>query len=138
MTGYYLVKSSALWPISERLEFQQELKMQILSLESLNRDAQEKQGLCCREKKMKLMLFMKILRRIASVWNHWRSKSGCFVFTVQLDDREKVELNLKEKEKELVGNIVQVQSSLSAVECSLAEAKKKYVMMLEAKQLKSH
>ncbi|KAF3781066.1 Synaptonemal complex protein [Nymphaea thermarum] len=135
MTGYYLVKSSALWPISERWEFQQELKMQILSLELLNQDTQDKQSLCCRDKKDEIDALLeeveKNCKRVESLGIR------ISLLRVQLDDREKAELNLKEKEKELVQNIVQVQSPLSAVECSLAEAKKLYEMMLEAKQLKS-
>ncbi|KAF3793736.1 Synaptonemal complex protein [Nymphaea thermarum] len=137
----------------------QELKMQILSLESLNRDIQEKAEFLLQGKKVEIESLHEDIEK-----NSKRVESleiQISLLRVQLDEKEKTELNLKEKEKELVEKIVQVfyiilaqkiinmvglshswchlflqvQSSHSAVECSLAEAKKQYEMMLEAKQL---
>ncbi|KAF3772971.1 F-box protein [Nymphaea thermarum] len=100
-------------------EQKQELKMQILSLESLNRDTKEKQGLCCRGKNDEIDALHedigKDCKRVESL------EIQISLLRVQLDDREKVELNLKEKEKELVENIVQAQRKtyLAAIEIGM-------------------
>ncbi|OAY67794.1 Synaptonemal complex protein ZEP1 [Ananas comosus] len=111
----------------------QELLQKISKLESENHDLLNKEKLVLQEKAQEIeSLHSEITKRdqrVDALENHVNQ------LRIDMDEKEQLILSSVEREKHLEEQKSQIQASLMAAECKLAEAKKQYDMMLEGKQL---